>query len=241
MSLTETSPPPSITTRPRARSSSVGLWVRVALVCAVLIGSGVVRSRQSRRIEGQIARGLTESFPLDTLPMTLGDWTGESTTLDEQIARGTGAKQIVTRRYVNKSTGVSLEVILLFGQAVDIYIHSPELCYPAAGFALVSGPDTRLIETSEGKAPFRSLVYGQGNGANSLQEVYYSWRYNGRWTPEAGPRKHFERISGMYKVHIARRTTETEKRYEGNPSEAFLAKLLPEMERRMAEASTPPP
>ena len=56
------------------------------------------------------------------------------------------------------------------------------------------------------RAPFRSLVYAKGEGGPAdLQEVYYSWWYNGRWTPDVGKQKQFERIPSMYKVHLARR------------------------------------
>jgi hypothetical protein len=237
MSVTDLSTPSETrsTTSAASPRSVTGWWVRVGLACALLVASGLIRSWQAVRIQAEIARGLNDSFPLESLPLTLGDWQGEPTKLSEEIARGTGAKQIVTRRYVNQNTGVALDVILLFGQAVDMYIHSPELCYPSAGFALLSGPDLRMIHTPSGDAPFRALVYAKGDGASAnLQEVYYSWRYNGRWSPEIGIQKHFERISGMYKIHIARHATGREARYEGNPSEAFLRVLLPEIEHRAA-------
>jgi EpsI family protein len=232
-------PPPetrAATVRPR-----LGLWVRVGLACAVLVASGVVQSRQAVRVRGEIARGLTESFPLEEIPLTIGEWQGRTTELDEQIARLTGASQVITRRYVNQNTGVSLDVILLFGRAVDMYLHSPEICYPAAGFALSGGPDFKTIATPSGDAPFRSLVYAKGDGAAaSRQEVYYTWRHNGRWSPDLGSHKLLERISGMYKVHIARSTTDREQRGVGNPSEAFLRVLLPEMNRRLAALETSP-
>jgi hypothetical protein len=49
-----------------------------------------------------------------------------------------------------------------------------------------------------------------------------------------GTYKRFERIPGMLKVHLARRVTEHERRDIGNPCEAFLEALLPEVERRLA-------
>jgi EpsI family protein len=220
----------------------LGLWVRVAIACGILLASGFIRSQQAVRIQSAIAAGLNDSFPLEELPMTLGPWQGEPTQIDEKIARGTGATQVVTRRYINQDTGVPVDVILLFGQAVGMYIHTPELCYPSAGFTLAGGPDARTIPTPSGAAPFRALVYSKGEGtAAQLQEVYYAWRYNGRWSPEVGKQKHFERISGMYKVHVARHVTENERRDVGNPCEAFLRVLLPEMERRMATPAARPP
>lgn len=153
----------------------------------------------------------------------------------------TGANQVVTRRYVNQNTGVSLDVILLFGRAVNMYLHSPEICYPAAGYGLSDGPDLRPIETPSGDASFRSLVYSKGDGAAAThQEVYYTWRHNGQWSPDLGNHKVLERISGMYKVHIARATSNREQRDVGNPSEAFLKILLPEMNRRLATVENSP-
>jgi hypothetical protein len=210
------------------------------MACAVLIGSGAVRSWQARRIEGALRRGLRQSFDLTGLPNDLGQWRGESTRLDPQIARGTGADQVVTRRYVNQTTGVAVDAILLFGPAVQMYIHMPENCYPSAGYVQVAGPDAKRVRAGGREFPFRALVYSKGEGARAdLQEVYYSWHYNGKWSPEVGAQKHFERISGMYKVHLARRVTPGEKRDEENPCESLLQALLPEMERRMSPPPSP--
>ena len=238
MSATDLQPHPSnsVSTPELARrgAGASARWGRIALVCTVLIASGFVRSRQAERIKDELEKGVY-SFPLTAIPAVMGPWKGEETEIDPRIARGTGARQVVTRRYVNQQTGVALDVIVLFGQAVDMYIHTPELCYPAAGYALAGGPDARTIPLEAGAAPFRALLYSKGEGAASdLQEVYYSWRYNGQWTPQVGLQKHFERIAGMYKVHLARRVTEHERRDFRNPCEGFLQWLLPEIERRIA-------
>ena len=44
--------------------------------------------------------------------------------------------------------------------------------------------------------------------------------------------KQFERVPGMYKVQLARRLTEQERRDVGNPCESLLEVLVPEIERR---------
>lgn len=213
----------------------------MALVCAILLGSAGVRFWQARRIEADLAAGRRRPrIDLDTIPMTLGPWKGERTEIDPQIARGTGADQIVTRRYAHQGTGVTVELILLYGPAVEMYTHAPEFCYPAAGFARTDGPDTREIVAGPFQAPFRSLVYTKGEGTTAdAQEVYYSWWYQGRWTPDAGNQKHFERVPSMYKVHTARRVAAGERRDFENPSEAFLRALLPEIERRMSATRSP--
>ena len=169
--------------------------------------------------------------------MTLGTWRGESVALDPKIARGAGATDIITRRYVDQRTGAAVDVIVLYGIPTEVYQHSPEVCYPSAGFERIEGPGRRTITAGRLEAPFFSLVYSKGEGGQAgLHEVYYAWRYNGRWLTETGPYKQFERIPGMYKVQLDRVISERERRDVGNPCEAFLEVLLPELEGRLAAA-----
>ena len=234
------------TTTPSApvhKGLSATTWMRIALACLVLCASGSLRLWQAKRIEAKLNEGSKPAFDLNEIPMTLGSWKGETTKLDPNIARGTGADIVVTRRYVNQDTGVAVDMILLFGPAVNMFIHLPELCYPAAGFSQVEGPAICSIKTDSETVPFRSLVYGKGEGiASDLQEVYYTWRYNNTWSPDVGNQKFFERIPGMYKVHLARHVGQGERRDVGNPCEALLQVLIPEVERRLvASESTAAP
>ena len=225
------------TSKPSAsdrKGFSTMTWIRIVLACLVLFVSGSLRLWQTKRIEARLSQGSKPSFDLNEIPMTLGVWKGETTKIDPNIARGTGADIVVTRRYVNQDTGVAVDMILLFGPAVNMFIHLPELCYPAAGFSQVEGPTSCPIKSGSETIPFRSLVYGKGEGvASDLQEVYYTWRYNDKWSPDVGNQKFFERIPGMYKVHLARHVGQGEKREVGNPCEALLKVLIPEMERRL--------
>ena len=179
------------------------------------------RRRQARRIEDdartRAARARRSTSPRSRC--TLGPWKGKDTELDPLIARATGADQIVTRRYVNQDTGATIDVILLYGPAVEMYIHAPEVCYPAAGYAQVAGPDVRAIKSGAGVGA-RSGRWStpRARGApGELQEVYYSWWYDGRWSPDVGKQKHFERIPSMYKVHLARRVTAGREARRGQP------------------------
>jgi EpsI family protein len=243
MSVTDLKTEPGVTTAPAAappRGPSAGTWVRVALACALLAASGAVRWTQARRFQAISDASKESPFPLEELPLTIGPWKGEVAKLDEQIARATGATDHILRRYVNQATGVNVDLIALYGPATSVFIHRPETCYPSAGFELVEAPGTRTVEAGGLRAPFRALVYLKGEGGQTeRQEVYYSWRYNGRWTPDVGTFKQLERIPGMYKVHLARSVTEHEKRDVGNPCEAFLQELLPVLEGRVRQAQAP--
>jgi hypothetical protein len=123
-----------------------------------------------------------------------------------------------------------------------MFIHAPDVCYPTQGYEHVSGPLVHNIKgESEGEGPwqFFEVIYRKGEGGTAdQQEVYYSWRYSGVWNPGMITQKGAERIPGMFKVQVARqvRDREINVRNVGNPCEAFLAQLMPEIERRIAQS-----
>ena len=225
----------------RGRSSSVaasrpGLpWGRLVLVAAILLASGGTRLWQEYRLDRSLEQGRVSPFPLAGLPMDLGPWKGRTTTLDPRIVRGSGSTDIVTRRYVNERTGVGLDVVVLYGPTSEMFIHTPELCYPAAGFESLPGTAERPIAVDgRGEVPFRSLAFSKGEGGVAdVQEVYYSLWYDGRWTTQSTSPKASQRIPGMYKVQVCRRISPNERRDLDNPAEPFLSAMVGQIETRM--------
>jgi hypothetical protein len=233
--------------RAAARRPGMGLWVRVGLAVMLLGASAAGRAWQSRRVDQMLRDGRVSPFPLKDLPKSFGPWVGDDEALDPAIARATGSTDSLSRVYQNKITGQRLSLIVLFGPSTEMYIHSPENCYPTAGYEKVSGPKFRMVPpnpdakpedpASKGVWPFHELIYLKGEGGQTEeQEVYYTWRYSGAWTPALTTQKGFERIPGMFKVHVSRRIRETELDHLniGNPCVRFLSQLMPEIDRRIA-------
>ena len=215
--------------------SPIQLMTRVGLVVALILASGGVRFWQAKKVDAALAAGRESPFPLATLPMKLGECVGSDTELDPRIVMGTGSTDHITRRYTDHRTGVAIDIIVLYGPTSQIFIHSPELCYPKAGYESRGDSLIRDIRMQGGTVPFCSLEYSKGDaGQIEYQEVYYSWRYNGRWSPVVTTLKESERIPGMYKVQLARQVGRDESRTVDNPCEALLEVLIPELESRIS-------
>ena len=227
---------PASSMRPASsRTDGTNRWLRVAIACVILGASGAVRWWQDQRVQAVLQTGKRSPFPLKDLPTTLGTWRGEPVTPDEQIVRATGCSDSVFRHYVDQATGAGLEAYILYGPPPAMVGHQPEICYPTAGYKQVGHTITRPVAIGPIQAPFLSFAYAKGEGGETdLQEVYYAWRLNGPWTTSGGTMKQFERIPGLFKVQIARRLTDHERRDVGNPCEAFLHVLLPELEQRLS-------
>jgi hypothetical protein len=229
--------------RPRRGPGGPILWAQVALAVLLLAASAAGRYRQSLRVDQMLRDGRVPPFHLADLPMTLGPWTGHDEALDPIIARATGSTEQFQRIYQHGTTGQRVAVLVLFGPSSEMFIHAPEVCYPAAGYALAAGPIPRSVaatpSASGGPWRFNELVYVKGEGGRADQrDVYYSWRYSGAWTPGLATQKTFERIPGMFKVQVDRaiKASEMAMLDEGNPCEAFLAHLMPEIDGRIAAA-----
>jgi hypothetical protein len=230
---------------PRPGASLVALWARVGLAVALLAASAAGRAWQAHRVDQRLRDGRIAPFAVADLPKTLGPWIGSDIKMDPVIARITGSTEQIQRLYQNRITGQRVEMVFLFGPSTEMFIHAPDTCYPAAGYARVAGPIFHQI-AAPGDAPpwpFQEVIYSKGEGGTAdQQEVYFSWRYAGRWSPGMITRKTSERIPGMFKVQVARpvQDREIDVRNVGNPCEAFLTYLMPEIDRRIAQGQGPP-
>jgi EpsI family protein len=212
-------------------------WVRLAVVAAVLAASGGIRLWQEHRLGQTLRQGRISPFPLVELPMNLGYWKGQDITMDPRLVRRTGSSDVITRRYINQRTGVTIDAVILYGPTSDMFIHTPELCYPAAGFEPLSDTSERpIVVEGVGTVPFRSLAFTKGEGGlTDMQEVYYSLWYDGHWTTQSTTPKASQRIPGMYKIQISRRISTRERRDLDNPCEPLLVSLISEIESRMVK------
>jgi hypothetical protein len=223
--------------------SAARLAAGATIACALVLASGAVRWWQVRRVDATMNAGLHErQFKLDEIPLNLGHWTGVKTEMDQRLVAATGSHDLITRHYTDADTGVGIDVIVLFGPSSDIFIHTPELCYPKAGFSSHADAVDRPLNCNGVETMFRSVAYTKGDpGSRDIQDVYFSWRYNGRWTPMVGSPKQLERIPGMYKVQIARRLSAKESHADDrDPCESFLKVLIPDLESRITGGAPAP-
>ena len=85
-------------------------------------------------------------FHLSDLPRRIGDWEsnpGADGQLDDQVARIAGSNDMIVRTYLDKKNGDKVTTLSIYGRAEKVFGHSPDACYPAAGYQLVKGPVDR--------------------------------------------------------------------------------------------------
>ena len=133
---------------------------------------------------------------------------------------------MASRIYTDQRTGVKLNVIVLYGPATKVYIHSPEVCYPASGFRQIEGPLIQKIPVGDKTVPFASLLYEKGFGSVTRPPaglLLVALRQT--WSPAMLMQKQVDRLPGMFKVHVERRAGMHEQIDVNDPCVDFLELL----------------
>src|SRR5262245_49482010 len=106
------------------------LSIAVAAVAATGYVHGVWTNRwqNSPALEQAVGR-------LERVPLAVGSWRGEVQALPARHAEAAGFAGHLLRRY-ERPDGGAVTVMLAAGRAGPLSVHTPDVCYGGAGFAL---------------------------------------------------------------------------------------------------------
>lgn len=147
------------------------------------------------------------------------------------------------RGYADEKTGERASSLVLYGLATLVYMHTPDVCYPSAGFTLYKGPIDREIEVPGLKSPlrYRWAIYTKRiAGVSRYEESYWVFRHAGQWLPDVGDRwKTFRYQPGLFKIQISHPVVSFEEGGEG-PCKALLVETAQQIETRLAADAVGP-
>lgn len=191
------------------------------IVLSILIGviaigatlySGLLHGRI--RHEFGLGQDLTEQVRLvESLPSEFGQtedgrsaWVmvGEKEELTEEVVdllECVGHHQATYRSTLHPEWVVQL--LVMVGPSGPLLVHSPEVCYPAAGNKYVSGPDKLQIELSEEKkAVLKTMMFKRGNLRSQSVRVGYSFSDGSSWVAPENERRALAGALFLYKIQL---------------------------------------
>ena len=83
-------------------------------------------------------------WTFDEMPLRIGDWRGEKTTLDPELAKATGAQVIVNRAYRDDAGHMIAMHTAMFDKPAEGVYHSPLNCYRSHGYQKLSESRSNL-------------------------------------------------------------------------------------------------
>jgi hypothetical protein len=211
---------------PELRESRV--FLIVVAICT-LLATGLVDGFRTNRW-GLSSELELASSRVEGLPMTVGNWKGTPATLDRREMLAAGLDGFVLRTYKNEATGKSFTLLLVCGRPGPVSVHTPEICYPGAGYEIVQAHPVKIQVGAESGGDFLMADFERRETipADRLR-VYWSWNASGTWSVPESPRILFAPHPVVYKLYLISAVTKYREQSTEDGMADFLGQLLPEL------------
>jgi hypothetical protein len=214
--------------------------VRCGLALALIIGASLVHGAWTSR--WRLDPALSEQAArLGSVAPVVGEWTGTPFAVDAREMAAAGAVGHLARYYTHSSTGVTLTVLLISGYPAEISSHTPDVCYPGAGYVLEApAPFTRNFGDPAIRADFRTALATRGGVAPSVLRIFWSWNDGKAWSAPEESRWTFASAPTLCKLYVIRETLGDATEPKDDPTLGFLDVFLPELNRAIFSTTVQP-
>jgi len=165
------------------------------------------------------------------VPLVVGDWHGRDEPTDDAAFAQTGAKAHWMRSYVHQQSKESVLVILMCGRAGKMAVHTPEVCYSGAGYALSDQPTPHAVK-DEKKAEFGRFWTAQFGKASGSLRLHWAWTVHGDWQAAASPRWQYRGEPFLYKLYMSC-NVRSDRKTDSDTGAEFLRDFVPVLNRAL--------
>jgi hypothetical protein len=206
----------------------------LAILLAMGLAQGVISDRWSTRVDWDATKAAMEAVPLH-----FGDWKGSNIQRDDAFQSALGPE--LMRRYVNRVDGItSVIVFLTAGPPGPIYaIHSPDSCYPGAGFTAANPPARYVFEVGQDrkKQEFLAVSYSKTRAAFTQHlQLYWGYSATGDWQAPKYGRLAFARYRRLFKIYVIHEVP-SEQPLGDDPAVGFIKTFIPELNKALFQSS----
>jgi hypothetical protein len=158
---------------------------------------------------------------LDRVPLALGNWVGQDLPMHEKQVKVAHAEAYLNRSYMERSSGRTVNVLVIYGNPGDLGAHDPKVCYGSTGHEL-AGPYTRRNFPAGVANDFWAARFEKPGAKPS--EVFWAWGTGGGWQAPDSPRLAFATQGRIYKLYVQRPAEEA-----GAQEPTFIPEFLEEL------------
>jgi hypothetical protein len=175
----------------------------------------------------QAAEKLESKFP-----SAFGEWqfVQELTSDPEQLERA-GAVGHIARLFTNKETGAKVSAFIVCATPHDASGHTPDRCYPGAGFEIAEQEHRQSIPLADGRTA--ETFTGTFRKTGQTLRVFWTYGVDGRWIAPQIARIELAGKSAVYKLYAIIDETRLPGGQASLVCADFLAALLPAFDEAM--------
>lgn len=220
------------------KSSGLGMLpvvVAVLLLAGVTVVQGVLTDRWT---SGNVAEELqkTAASLEQNFPKTFGDWEAEKDLeTDPRQMEVAGAVGHISRLYRNKTTGAQISTFVVCATPHDASGHTPDRCYPGAGFEIAEQEHRQSVPLSDGRTAetFTGTFRKQGQ----TLRIFWTYGVDGTWVAPQIARIELAGKPAVNKLYAIVDETGDEDGSAMASCVDFLAELLPVFDEAVVAAA----
>lgn len=215
------------------KSATMSGWITIVLGVGAVIGvtavQGVLTERWGGKdVAGELRRDaeiLEASFPKQ-----FGSWQMVSDTeADPTQLKAAGAVGHISREYKNADTGARIGVFVVCATPKDASGHTPDRCYPSAGFEIAEQEHREVIELDNGTKA--EAFSGSFKKPGESLRIMWTYAATGKWMAPQIARIELANFPAVYKLYAIVNETGMSRGEGTRIGLQFLADLIPEFDR----------
>jgi hypothetical protein len=221
-------------------------YLPIVLGVLVIVGLTIPQIVMSDRFASSNVSATQRAELLKKVPKKIGDWHGEDLKIDETVRNVAGAVGAVSREYRNIRTNEKVNLWLIVGHARQISSHTPNTCYPGAGFEQ-RAPDNSLYPMEFPGVPkatfWTNTFFKEDYTGRRLVRVFWTW-YNPQsgendsnvvWEAPENSRRQFGNTRALYKMYFSSEMRDLSEMPEQSACRGFAREFMPIVNEVLAE------
>lgn len=217
------------------KTSSITGLLPVAIAALLVVGVTALQGMWTERWSGRnVKEELKQAAELleSRFPDRFGNWefVQEMASDPEQLERA-GAVGHISRLFANRETKAKVSAFIVCATPHDASGHTPDRCYPGAGFEIAEAEHRQSIPLEDGRTA--ETFTGTFRKTGQTLRVFWTYGVDGRWIAPQIARIELAGTSAVYKLYAIIDET----RLPGGESTLictdFLSALLPEFDAAM--------
>jgi hypothetical protein len=206
-------------------SGLVPVLAGIVLVAGVTAVQGLWTDRWSGRNVAEDLKQAAEKLEAN-FPREFGGWqfVQELASDPKQLERA-GAVGHISRLFVDKDTGAKVSVFIVCATPHDASGHTPDRCYPGAGFEIAEPEHRQSLPLTDGRTA--ETFTGTFRKTGQTLRVFWTYGVDGRWIAPQIARIELAGKSAVYKLYAIIDETRLPGVQASLVCADFLAALLP--------------
>jgi hypothetical protein len=221
-------------------------YLPIVLGVLAIVGLTIPQIVMSDRFASTNVSAEQRAELLKKVPKKIGDWIGEDSKPNETVRQVAGAVGAVEREYRNIRTNEKVNLWLIVGHSRNVSRHSPNTCYPAAGFEQRAPENSLYPMEFPGvpKAPFwTNTFFKEDVSGRRLVRVFWSWynpqsaEHEGRvvWEAPENSVRQFGNTRALYKMYLTSDMRDTSETAEQSACLRFAREFMPIVNKALAD------